>query len=73
MDSSLEGCGYSALCEAGAQPMLASPVALHFPHHPLVDGQGRCLDIEVLRFESDDILTGNFPQILSTRLDHCSQ
>ena len=42
-DSSFECCAYAALCEAGAQPRLASPAALYFPHHPLLDGHRRCL------------------------------
>lgn len=45
MDTALEGCAYSALCEAGAEPILASPVALHFPHHPLLDASGQCLGV----------------------------
>lgn len=45
IDSGLEGCVYSLLCEAGAKPVLASPVALHFPHHPLLDGQSKCLGL----------------------------
>jgi transcriptional regulator with XRE-family HTH domain len=45
-DSALEICVYVLLCEAGARPVLASPVALHFPHHPLLNGHGRVLGME---------------------------
>lgn len=43
MDSALEGAGYTQLCEAGAKPVFVSPVALHFPYFPLLDGQHRPL------------------------------
>jgi len=40
-DSRLEGCVYCWLSEAGAEFALISLVALGFPHHPLVDAQGK--------------------------------
>lgn len=45
VDTGLEGCAYSALCEGGARPTLASPVILHFPHHPLLNGNGKCMGV----------------------------
>ncbi|MBX3166983.1 MAG: hypothetical protein KF760_06215 [Candidatus Eremiobacteraeota bacterium] len=41
MDSRLEGCVYCWLSESGAEFVLVSLAALGFPHHPLVDAQGK--------------------------------
>lgn len=39
-DSRLEGCVFCELLEAGAEMVPASPVAMNFPHHPLLDERG---------------------------------
>lgn len=44
-DSKLEGCVYCWFSEAGAEFALISLVALGFPHHLLVDAQGKPMSL----------------------------
>lgn len=45
IDSRLEGCVYCWLSEDGAEFVLVSLAALGFPHHPLVDAQGKPMSL----------------------------
>lgn len=43
VDSALEACAYALFFEAGARPVVGSPVALDFRAYPLLDSRGRGL------------------------------